>query len=325
MPAPRSRENVLDRLTSHARVLVVGEALIDVIRVGNRSREHPGGSPANVALGLGRLGVATSFLTALGRDARGSLIAERLEEANVTLLPESWSLPHTSSATATIAADGSATYDFGITWQLPEHIDIPPVRHVHVGSISAFLKPGSDTVEQLVEVLRPEATVSFDPNIRADLVGDHADAVARFERLAQLADIVKLSDEDASFLYPHLNAEEAARAIASAGALVAVTKGAAGSILASEDAEIVVEPIPVQVVDTVGAGDSYMAALLSRLLDADAHSIRDHSQVDLAAAGEFAARAAAITVSRAGAEPPRSAELSGRRSADHEPSGEDHV
>jgi fructokinase len=196
---------------------------------------------------------------------------------------------------------------------------------VHVGSISAFLKPGSDTVEQLVEVLRPEATVSFDPNIRADLVGDHADAVARFERLAQLADIVKLSDEDASFLYPHLNAEEAARAIASAGALVAVTKGAAGSILASEDAEIVVEPIPVQVVDTVGAGDSYMAALLSRLLDADAHSIRDHSQVDLAAAGEFAARAAAITVSRAGAEPPRSAELSGRRSADHEPSGEDHV
>lgn len=311
MPVPPSPANVLDPLAGHPRVLVVGEALIDVIRVGNTSREHPGGSPANVALGLARLGTATSFLTALGRDARGSLIAERLEDVGVTLLPESWSLARTSSATASIAADGSATYQFGITWQLPEQVDIPPVRHVHIGSISAFLEPGCDTVEQLVQRLRPGATVSFDPNIRADLVGDHADAVARFERLARLADVVKLSDEDAFFLYPDLTPDEAARAIASTGALVAITKGAAGSVLTAGEALTNVEPIPIRVVDTVGAGDSYMAALLSWLLNSGVHSIRDHSQADLASAGEFAARAAAVTVSRAGAEPPTLAELTG--------------
>src|SRR5690349_4438542 len=111
MPTPTPPENVLDPRADPPRVLVAGEALIDVIHLGGSTREHPGGSPANVALGLARLGVATSFLTALARDARGTAIAERLEAAGVALLPESWSLPTTSSAAATIGPDGSATYE----------------------------------------------------------------------------------------------------------------------------------------------------------------------------------------------------------------------
>ncbi|MEY9852840.1 fructokinase [Leifsonia sp. EB41] len=309
MPTPTPPEKVLDPSAEPLRVLVAGEALIDVIHLDGTTREHPGGSPANVALGLARLGVATSFLTALGRDARGEAIAARLGEAGVALLPESWSLPTTSSAAASIGADGSATYEFDIHWQLPHRIDLPPVRHLHIGSISAFLAPGSDRIEQLADEVHPGATVSFDPNIRADLVGDRAAAVARFERLAKLADIVKLSDEDALFLYPDLSVDEAARAIASTGALVAVTQGSAGSILTAGDSTVAIEPIAVRVTDTVGAGDSYMAALLAWFLGSGTDPARDRTRAELASAGGYAARAAAITVSRAGAEPPTSSEL----------------
>lgn len=312
MSTPTASEKVPTPRMGSLRVLVAGEALIDVIHLDGTTREHPGGSPANVALGLARLGVATSFLTALGRDTRGTVIAERLGEAGVALLPESWSLPATSSAAASIAADGSATYEFDLRWQLPQRLDVPPVRHVHIGSISAFLTPGADRIEQLVDELSPEVTVSFDPNIRADLVGEHADALARFERLARRADIVKLSDEDALFLYPDLDADEAAREIASTGALVAVTKGSAGSAVTVGDTTTEIEPIPVRVADTVGAGDSYMAALLAWFLESGVHTMRGRSQAELASAGRFAARAAAITVSRPGAEPPTSAELDAR-------------
>jgi fructokinase len=309
MPAPTPPKNVLDPPADLSRVLVAGEALIDVIRLGGTTREHPGGSPANVALGLARLGVATSFLTALGRDTRGETIAARLGEAGVTLLPESWSLPTTSTAAATIGADGSAGYEFDISWQLPRRIGLPPLHHLHVGSISAFLSPGADRIEQLASELHGEVTISFDPNIRADLVGDRAEALARFERLAKLADIVKLSDEDALFLYPDLSVDEAARAIAAGGALVAATRGSAGSLLTVADTTVEIEPITVQVVDTVGAGDSYMAALLAWLLRTGMEAVRDGSRAELASAGGFAARASAITVSRAGAEPPTSAEV----------------
>lgn len=309
MPTPTSPEKLLDPPAEPLRVLIAGEALMDVIHLDGTTREHPGGSPANVALGLARLGVATLFLTALGRDARGTAIAERLGDAGVTLLPESWSLPTTSSAAASIGEDGSATYRFDISWQLPQRIAVPPVRHLHIGSLSAFLPPGADRIEQLAGELPSGATVSFDPNIRADLVGDRADAVARFERLAKRADIVKLSDEDALFLYPDLNVHEAARAIAATCALVAVTRGSAGSILTTGDTTIEIEPVAVQVVDTVGAGDSYMAALLAWFLGTGMDGLRECSRDELASAGGFAARAAAITVSRAGAEPPTSAEL----------------
>ncbi|MGH1524418.1 carbohydrate kinase family protein [Leifsonia sp. L25] len=291
-----------------AAVLVAGEALIDVIRSGDATREHPGGSPANVALGLARLGVPTAFLTALGRDARGAAIAARLARDGVDILPESWLLPATSSAVATIQPDGSARYAFDIAWTLAETVELPAVRHIHVGSISAFLAPGADRIEHLVMTATADVTVSVDPNIRADLVGEPRAARERFERLAARADLVKLSDEDARFLYPGRSDADTAVALASHGAIVAVTRGSAGSLLVSGDTQVEVDPIHVDVADTVGAGDSYMAALLAWLLTGDLRR-RPRSAAELAEAGAFAARAAAITVSRAGAEPPRSAEL----------------
>lgn len=286
-------------------VLTVGEALTDIIHTPDRTREYPGGSPANVALGLARLGVPTSFLTALGRDARGEAIAARLAQAGVDVLPESWSLAATSTAVAEIKDDGAAHYEFDLIWELPAEVKLPAADHVHIGSVAAFLEPGADRVEEIVRSLRPSATVSFDPNIRPNLVGDPAAAKARFERLAALADVVKLSDEDAQYLYPKLTPREAAGAIAGLGPrVVALTLGACGSLLVAPSGSADVAPVPTDVVDTVGAGDSYMSALLQALLAAGQPRLEPANPEELAAAGTFAARAAAITVSRAGAEPP---------------------
>jgi fructokinase len=285
--------------------LVVGEALTDIICTRDERREHPGGSPANVALGLARLGVPTSFLTALGRDPRGEAIAARLAEAGIDVLSESWSLAATSTAVAEIKDDGGAHYEFDLVWSLPDEVKLREADHVHIGSISAFLSPGADRVEEIVRSLRPAATVSFDPNIRPNLVGNPAVAKARFERLAALADVVKLSDEDAQYLYPTLRPGEAAAAIAGLGPrVVALTAGANGSLLVSGGCSAEVAPVRTSVVDTVGAGDSYMSALLYALITADRPRLEPLDPEELAAAGAFAARAAAVTVSRAGAEPP---------------------
>lgn len=294
---------------SGERVLVAGEALIDLIHVGDTVAEHPGGSPANVALGLARLGTPVSILTALGRDRRGARIASWLTAEGVQILPESWTLAATSHADARIGQDGSAEYRFDIEWRLATDVRLPEVRHLHIGSISAFLDPGADQIERLVHSMPAHVTVSFDPNIRRDLVGDPVAARERFHRLAARADLVKLSDEDAEFLYPGSSPEAVAAAIAGRGGLVALTRGTGGSLLAVGRSLVRIEPIPATVADTVGAGDSYMAALVHRLLEAGHPGLQPRSDDELREAGSFAARAAAITVSRYGAQPPTAAEL----------------
>ncbi|WP_334171220.1 carbohydrate kinase family protein [Sinomonas sp.] len=286
-------------------VLVVGEALVDIIPCAHGTEEHPGGSPANVALGLARLGAPTSFLTAIARDPRGEAIASRLGADNVRLLPESWSAVRTATAEAEIRADGSAAYSFDIEWALPENIELPAARHLHIGSISAFLHPGADRVQQIARTLREAgATVSLDPNIRPALTGDPEPAQMRFQRLAALAHLVKLSDEDAAFLYPDLAPTQAVRAIGLLGPVVALTRGQAGSLLYAGRDIIEVGPVPTAVSDTVGAGDSYMSALLWALLRRIGWPFEPGDDHELAAAGAFAAAAAAITVSRRGAQPP---------------------
>ncbi len=157
------------------------------------------------------------------------------------------------------------------------------------------------------------ATVSFDPNIRPALVGDQDSALGRFERLASLADLVKLSDEDAAFLYPDLSPKEAANVVATLGPIVAVTKGANGSVLTAGAGTVEIKAVTAPVSDTVGAGDSYMSALLWALLVTRRTRVRPITNKELAQAGAFAAKAAAITVGRPGAEPPTLYEVEGRR------------
>ena len=173
--------------------------------------EHPGGSPANVAYGLGRLGVSTGLLTAIGDDARGAAIEAHLSGAGVVLLPGARSLERTASATATIAADGSASYVFDIDWRLEPLAPAFFPKVLHTGSIATFLAPGAAAVRTLLEQAHRDCMVTYDPNIRPALLGSHSEAKSLFEELVPLTDVVKLSDEDARWLYPGQDLEQTRR------------------------------------------------------------------------------------------------------------------
>lgn len=288
-------------------VVVVGEALTDIVTSASGTSEHPGGSPANVAYGLGRLGMRTGLLTALGDDSRGRALREHLGRADVVVLPGSAALERTASATATLAEDGSANYSFDVEWALETERLAQVPRLIHTGSIATFLEPGAAGVKALLANHRDECLITYDPNIRPALLGSQAEARETFEDIAGLSHVVKLSDEDAHWLYPQLTLEDTATRILGAGArLVVITRGGEGSLLATTEASFSVPAVSSSVVDTIGAGDSYMAAMIMSLLDS-AKLLLDRESLETL--GSAASMAAAITVRRAGANPPTASEL----------------
>lgn len=298
-------------------VLVVGEALIDVVARGEDRTEHVGGSPANVAIGVGRLGHPTALVTLTGTDARGERIRETVEASGVFLAPGSDRAERTSTATATIGDDGAATYVFDLTWELPAEIPMPQGGHVHTGSIAATLEPGSNRVRRLIEDARSAATISYDPNARPSLMGSPAEALAWIGPLVGLADVVKASDEDCAWLYPGASLADITRDWAASGAvLTVVTRGGEGVYVRKGTEEAELQAQKVQVADTVGAGDSFMSGLISGLLDAgylggpDARErLASATLDDVLPAIRRALACASITVTRAGANPPWRDEL----------------
>ncbi|TPV52622.1 carbohydrate kinase [Pseudarthrobacter phenanthrenivorans] len=293
--------------TARFDVVVVGEALVDIVVSPRGTVEHPGGSPANVAYGLGQLGLDTGLLTSIGNDHYAALIKDHLRSAGVTLLPGSCHQGGTATATAVLASDGSAQYDFDVRWDLPRIAPATLPKILHTGSIATFLAPGSAVVRELLEQSHQRCVVTYDPNIRPSLLGSHLEAKTVFEELVPFTEVVKLSDEDARWLYPRLSLEDTARRILGLGPrLVAVTRGAEGSLLATRDARVDVPSIPSVVADTIGAGDSYMSALIYGLLMRGAEGLAPSVLESL---GRMAAKAAAITVRRPGAHPPTSEEL----------------
>ena len=288
-------------------VVVVGEALIDVVTAPEGTSEHPGGSPANVAYGLGRLGVNTGLLTSIGDDERGSAIETHLRNAGVTLLPGSYSRGRTASATATVARDGSASYGFDISWALEPVAPAYVPKILHTGSIATFLSPGAGAVKSMLEQAHGHCMVTYDPNIRPALLGSHAEAKSIFEDLVHLTDVVKLSDEDARWLYPRTDLEDTAARILGLGAgLAVITKGSHGSMLATAETRLNIPSVESGVADTIGAGDSYMAALILGLLTRGTDGLAPGVLEQL---GRTASMAAAITVRRPGANPPTLEEL----------------
>jgi fructokinase len=288
-------------------VMVVGEALIDVVTTSHGQVEHPGGSPANVAYGLGRLGVTTGLLTAIAPDAWGTAIENHLHSAGVVLLPGSKSLTRTASATATLAPDGSAKYDFDISWDLAPTAPAYFPKILHTGSIATFLSPGASAVKALLEQAHRHCMITYDPNIRPALLGSHTEAKAIFEELVALTDVVKLSDEDALWLYPRKSLEETAAHILGLGTrLTVITKGAEGSRFTSAATNISIPAVKTTVADTIGAGDSYMSALILGFLT---RGTEGFAPAVLEQLGHTAATAAAVTVQRPGANPPTLEEL----------------
>ncbi|MBA8991005.1 fructokinase [Curtobacterium pusillum] len=288
-------------------IAVAGESLVDIVHDG-ATREIPGGSPANVALGLARLGTPVEFATWLGDDAHGLRIADHLQASGVRLVPGVFGATRTSVAIVRLAQDGQPTYEFGIEWDLPEVQQTP--RWLHVGSIGAFLQPGASKVLALVRRTAAAAgTVSFDPNIRPALLGDAAGVRAWFEQLAASANVVKLSDEDAAWLYPGFSTDAVLDRLLEVGVeLAVITTGAAGSVLATALERVPVPSERVDVVDTVGAGDTYMATLIWQLRSHRA-ALGSIDGSALAELGRVSARAAAITVSRRGADLPTADDL----------------
>jgi fructokinase len=288
-------------------VLVVGESLVDIVHAADGStREYAGGSAANVAVALSRLGRPVRFVTAWADDARGAVLAGHLAGAGVTLAADPQVLERTATAAATIGADGSASYVFDLDWRIGDVEAGEPVA-VHVCSIGAVLEPGADQVLTLVTGLRGWATISYDINARPAITGTGSDLVARVERTVAVADLVKASDEDLTNLYPHLGvAEAAAHLLALGPAAVVVTRGGDGATWVSAQGSVEVASLPVEVADTIGAGDTFGAAVLDALWD---RKVADLTAAEIEGILAHAARAAAVTVSRPGADPPYRSEL----------------
>ncbi len=295
-------------------VLIAGETLIDIVRrLDGTQAESPGGSPANVGITLGRLGRAAALVTHVGDDERGAAIRSWLDASAVTLV--SAPTGRTSTAQATLDSEGAATYEFDLSLDL-EASGAPDAAVVHTGSIASVLEPSADRLRELVETRRPSALITYDPNIRPSLIDDAArvrqaalDCIAR-------AHVVKASDEDVAFLLPGVASVDAAREWVAAGpGLVVVTMGGDGAVAVRDGSVLEIETPRVQVADTVGAGDTFMGALIDGLLTAGIagpgaeERLREVSEEVLQQLLDRAARAASITVSRPGANPPTSAEL----------------
>ncbi len=293
--------------------LVVGEALVDVVEAADGSVvERPGGSATNAAVALSRLLRPVLLATSYGPDDRGRLLSEHLVASGVVLATDPHVVQHTSVARARIGANGAASYDFDVEWRLGP-VSVADVEVLHVCSLAPLLDPGADVVAELVERLAPTSAVSYDLNIRPAITGTGPEVVARVNRLVAQADLVKASDEDLAALWPDLDEDHAIEHLRAVGAgNVVVTRGSEGARWSwgrrSSD-QMFVAAQSVNVVDTIGAGDTFGAGLLDAVWDHLGNRLADLGPEARAAALTHAAACAAVTVSRAGADPPWRAEL----------------
>jgi fructokinase len=308
-------------------VVVAGEALVDLVPAGRDGlfEAAPGGSPANVAVGLARLGVPTRLAARLADDLMGRRLREHLSSNGVDLSMAPRASEPTSLAIVALGADGVPDYDFRVEgtadWQWRDHeveglLDGPVVA-LHSGSLALTMEPGADVLGRLVERARETVTVSYDPNLRPLLMGSPDAVRERVERLVSLSDVVKVSSEDLGWLLPGMALESVAeRWLATGPEVVVVTLGPDGVLSVAERTGIVRRPgRRVKVVDTVGAGDSFTSALLAGLhrrglLGLDRReALRAIDTATLGAVLDEAVLASALTCTRPGADPPTAERL----------------
>jgi fructokinase len=308
-------------------VAVAGEALIDLLPRGDQGlfEAVPGGSPANVAVGLARLGVPTRMLARIADDALGQRLRAHLAGNGVDLSFAVRAPEPTSLAIVTMGPDGLADYDFRVEgtadwqWRDAELAGAlgGQVVALHAGSLALTMPPGAAVLADLLARARDGATVSYDPNCRPLLMGSPGQVRDQVDRLVALADVVKASADDLAWLLPgRAAAEVAVEWLAKGPAIVAITLGAAGAVAAAARTGTIRRAAPrVEVVDTVGAGDAFMSALLAGLRDRDLLGARRREELraidpeTLARVLDQAVLAATITCTRSGAQPPTAEEL----------------
>ena len=308
-------------------IAVIGEALIDLVETHDDEPRlaRPGGSPYNVAIGLARLQRHTYFAGRLSRDPLGAVLRNHAARSDVDLSVAVDAYEPTTVALVELAPDGSASYRFGVDgtadfrWTDSELQAIPDdVRAVHFGSLASWLPPGDAAIARRVAQLRTAgALVSYDPNVRPHLQPDSVRARGQVEHALELAHLVKTSEEDLAWIYPGDDVEKVASSWLGLGpTVVVVTRGGDGAQAFLDAGSVTAAPIPITVIDTVGAGDSFMSGLLDAATEHDLvrpDALAAASLDDVRALLDHAAQVAAITCSRAGANPPRRAELTAAR------------
>lgn len=292
--------------------VVCGEALIDLVPAGPAAwRSAYGGGPANTAVALARLGAPTALACRLSDDNFGRQLRQYLTENGVDLRLAVAAGEPTTLAVVALDERGRAEYQFYVNgtadWQWsPDELPatLPPgTRAVHVGSLASILPPGAAVLREWVTAHRDDAAIVYDVNVRTALLGDRSTYLRSIDGWLGAAHVVKASDDDLAWLYPDRAPLDVARDWLDAHdlTLVLVTAGPDGAIAVSRGQEPVRVPgIAVDVVDTVGAGDTFTAAFLHRA------GLRPggFDESNLAPALRFAAAAAALTCTRAGAQPP---------------------
>ena len=307
-------------------ILCCGESLIDMLPRALDTGENAflpvaGGAVFNTAIALGRLGMKTGFFCGISSDMFGELLAATLDRSNVdhSLCPR----PDRPTTLAFVTlSDGHAKYTFYDENSalrmlnpddLPELSALPGLKAAQFGCISLIGEPCASAYEALCGRLASHAVISLDPNIRPGFVKDEAAYRARLERMLKQADIIKVSDEDLAWLTRGGDFETAAKGwIAGGASIVVLTRGENGALAITRSGSVEVAAPKAKVVDTVGAGDTFNAGLLAGLDQAgllNKASLRSIGEEDLRPALELAAKVAAITVSRAGANPPFANEL----------------
>jgi fructokinase len=301
-------------------IIVGGEALVDLVNERGTSRVVAGGGPFNTAIALGRLGVEVAFLGTLSSDGYGEMLERQLSEVGVDTSFVRRSQAPTPKAHVSGRADGRNEYTFDLfatafgdfpASALPALTD--DVWALHLGTLALAIDPPAGAFEALIEREANRRAIIIDPNVRPSTFGDVKIYRRRFERLSALADIVKLSDDDAAWLYPKLSPDEVVELIVELGPrIVALTLGANGAIAGSGSVRVGAPGVAVDVADTVGAGDAFGGALITALLDHGALGSSKPNEVDAAVLSHavgFAVLASAVTCTRVGADPPTRAEI----------------
>jgi fructokinase len=300
---------------SIGQVWVCGEVLIDLIPDGKERKAVVGGGPANTAKALAKLGIATQFIDGISTDQYGQMALKELQQDGVLLDYVNSSDKLTALAIVSLSDAGAATYEFVInetatfdfshSW-LPDPFKLKPAL-LHIGTLVTAIEPAASILHEWASQVAEVAPVVFDPNIRPAVMDNRDLYVAAVEKWVAISACVKVSDDDLYWLYPDEKIESVVNRWLSDGvALVVVTYGAKGITGHTSSGSVAVDAVKVEVVDTVGAGDTVGAVLVEAIIEKGLSNLTGDLLRDALAR---AAGAAAITCSRTGARPPSKMEL----------------
>lgn len=305
--------------TGEGTIVVAGEALYDlVLSEGGTLAAHPGGGPYNTARTIARLGRPVAFLGRISTDRLGSRLRRSLEADGVLTSAIVATDDPTTLALAEMDGGGVASYSFytagtaagGLSSAEAVSALPPRVVALHLGTLGLVLEPTATALEAVLEAVDERAVVMLDPNVRPQLVPDAASYHRRLARLLVRVDVVKVSDKDLEWLYPGADLIEAAGRLLAVGPRVAlVTRGASGASVVTAGGSTFVPAVPVEVVDTIGAGDAFGGGFLAWWHESGLGRAELGERKAVLAGTRFACEVAARTCERAGAAPPLRNEL----------------